>query len=309
MLSKRLPRYMVPHSIVVVDQMPLTSHGKIDEAALAAIPVDDGPSAAPETETESALVAVLADLLDGVEIDVTAEFLSLGLDSIVALSVVQGARRRGIPLRARLMLECATIRELAAAIDSESVPVDRQGDGETGPIPVLPNVHWLYEHGQPRRLAQTEAIRLPDGITRAHLDRMLQAVVDGHEVLRSRLDIETMTLVEHDPQDILTEVWVEGDLADAVAEQSRKSVERLDPAAGFDAVRGVAARARRPGRARVDGTCTRVGPGVVADRAGRTRCGLAHHQVGPRPGARVGAHQLSALVASAHRARGRPRHL
>ena len=175
---------------------------------------------------------MLAELLDGAEIDVTAEFLSLGLDSIVALSVVQGARRRGIPLRARLMLECATVRELAAAIDSESVTVDRRHEEGSGPIPVLPNVHWLFEQGQPRRLAQTEAIRLPDGITRAHLDRMLAAVVDGHEVLRRRLDLATMTLVEHDPRDILTEVWVDGDLTDAVAEQARNSVERLDPQQG-----------------------------------------------------------------------------
>jgi mycobactin peptide synthetase MbtF len=232
MLSKRLPRYMVPHSIVVVDQMPLTSHGKIDEAALAAFAVDDGPSAAPETETEAALVAVLTELLDGAEIDVTAEFLALGLDSIVALSVVQGARRRGIPLRARLMLECATIRELAAAIDSESVTLGRQGEEQTGPIPVLPNVHWLYEHGQPRRLAQTETIRLPDGITRADLNRMLKAVIDGHETLRSRLDLDTMTLVEHEPADFLTEVWVEGAMVDAVAEQSGHAVERLDPQRG-----------------------------------------------------------------------------
>ncbi|MFI5511045.1 amino acid adenylation domain-containing protein [Mycobacterium sp. NPDC051804] len=232
MLSKRLPRYMVPQSIVVVDQMPLTSHGKVDETALAALPVDDGPSAGPETETEAALVAVLTELLDGVEIDVTAEFLQLGLDSIVALSVVQGARRRGIPLRARLMLECATIRELAAAIDNESVTVDRHGDEGSGPIPVLPNVHWLYEHGQPRRLAQTETVRLPDGITRSDLDRMLKAVVDGHEALRSRLDIDTMTLVEHEPADFLTEVSVEGDMADAVAEHSAYAVERLDPQRG-----------------------------------------------------------------------------
>ncbi len=232
MLSKRLPRYMVPQSIVIVDQMPLTSHGKIDETALAALPVADGPSAAPETETEAALVGVLTELLDGVEIDVTAEFLQLGLDSIVALSVVQGARRRGIPLRARLMLECTTIRELAAAIDNESVTVDSRGDEGTGPIPVPPNVHWLYEHGQPRRLAQTETVRLPAGITRADLDRMLEAVVNGHEVLRSRLDIETMTLVEHDPAGFLTEVWVEGDMLDAVAEHSAHAVERLDPQRG-----------------------------------------------------------------------------
>ncbi|MGV0794568.1 amino acid adenylation domain-containing protein [Mycolicibacterium sp. XJ1819] len=237
MLAKRLPRYMVPHSIVVVEQMPLTSHGKIDEAALAAVAVDDGPSTAAETETEAALVAVLAELLDTSDIDVTADLLQLGLDSIVALSVVQGARRRGIPLRARLMLECATLRELATAIDSEHVCLPG-GDAGAGPIPVLPAAHWLYEHGDPRRLAQTEAIRLPDGITREQLTRMLRAVIDGHEVLRSRLDVATMMLVEHEPGDILTEARIDGDMAVAVAAHTAAAVQRLDPQRGamLDAV-------------------------------------------------------------------------
>jgi mycobactin peptide synthetase MbtF len=234
LLSKRLPRYMVPQSLVVVDQMPLTPHGKIDETALAALAVDDALSAVPETETETALVAVLADLLDGVEIDVNAEFLQLGLDSIVALSVVQAARRRGIPLRARLMLECATVRELAAAIDSESVTLDVHDDEDEdrSPIAALPNTHWLYEHGDPRRLAQTEAIVLPDGITRAHLEELLRAVIDGHEVLRSRLDLASMTLIGHEPGDVLTEVSVGADMSRAVAEQSQIAVEQLDPQRG-----------------------------------------------------------------------------
>nr|WP_090276954.1 non-ribosomal peptide synthetase [Mycolicibacterium komanii] len=238
LVSKRLPRYMVPHSIVVVDQMPLTPHGKVDEAALNAIAVADGPSAAPETETEKALAAVLCELLDGgggLTIDVTADFLALGLDSIVALSVVQAARRRGIPLRARLMLECATLRELAAAIENESA-IAEHDDDSGGPMPVLPNAHWLYEHGDPRRLAQTEAIRLPDGISGEQLERILRTVVDGHPVLRSRLDRQAMTLVEYDAPTSLTEVPVKGAsdeaLADAVAEHARRSVERLDPQQG-----------------------------------------------------------------------------
>jgi mycobactin peptide synthetase MbtF len=239
LLTKRLPRYMVPHSIVVVDRLPLTGHGKIDEKALAAIPLGDGPSTGPETETEAALVEVLAELLGTNEIDVTADFLELGLDSIVALSVVQGARRRGIPLRARLMLECATVRELAAAIEQEAAPIDTAGpDGaadDDGPVPVLPNARWLYEFGDPRRLAQSEAIRLPQGITRDHLERMLGAVVDAHPVLRSRFDRATMTLVEQPagtPGEVLTEVPVRGDLAAAVAEQVAAALERLDPQRG-----------------------------------------------------------------------------
>ncbi|WP_396905406.1 amino acid adenylation domain-containing protein [Mycolicibacterium phlei] len=236
LVAKRLPRYMVPHAIVVLDQMPLTAHGKIDEPALAAIAVAEAPSAAPATPTEKALAEVLCELLDGVEssggIDVTADFLALGLDSIVALSVVQAARRRGIPLRARLMLECATLRDLAAAVDTESAAPTHPGDEPAGPIPVLPNVHWLYEHGDPRRLAQTEAIRLPDTVTREQLDRLLAAVVDGHEMLRSRLDRDTMTFVAHRPAELLTEVRVDGDLTAAVAEHSAQLVEGLDPHQG-----------------------------------------------------------------------------
>ncbi|OBI80287.1 non-ribosomal peptide synthetase [Mycobacterium sp. E740] len=238
LLAKRLPRYMVPHTIVVVEQMPLTVHGKVDESALAALTVAEGPSAGPETGTEAALAAVLSELLDTTEIDVTADFLALGLDSIVAMSVVQAARRRGVPLRARLMLECATLRELAAAVDSESAVARHGADESAGPVAVLPNVHWLYEHGDPRRLAQTEVITLPDGITAAQLERMLRALTDSHEVLRSRLDRQTMTFVEHDPRDLLTEVRIDAThdathtVTAAVAEHARRSVERLDPQRG-----------------------------------------------------------------------------
>jgi mycobactin peptide synthetase MbtF len=239
MLAKRLPRYMVPHRIIVVDELPLTSHGKVDEAALAALPAAAEPAAAlPETPTETALAELLCEILQSEQVDVDADFLRLGLDSIVALSVVQAARRRGIALRARLMLECGTIRELAAAIDSESVGIGPVDDDGGGPITLLSNARWLYEYGEPRRLAQTDAIRLPDGVTTEQVQMLLQTIIDGHEVLRSRLDRDTMTLVEHESSVVLSEAAVTGDLHDVVAELARRSLDRLDPERGvlMDAV-------------------------------------------------------------------------
>ena len=100
------------------------------------------------------------------------------------------------------------------------------------PIPVLPSVHWLYEYGDARRLAQTEVIRLPGTITRDGLDALLGAVVDGHEVLRCRLDRDAMTLVAQPQTDILREAWPSGALVDDVAAQTRAAVEDLDPEAG-----------------------------------------------------------------------------
>ena len=243
MLTATLPKYLVPHHIIDVDEIPLTAHGKVDDRALAALDADRGVGvaaefAAPSTETVIAIAEVLGDLLDARIVDVNADFLDLGLDSIVALSVVQAVRRRGIPLRARLMLECATVRELAGAIDDDIVvdPVDADG---TGPIPLLPAGHWLLAHGDARRLAQTEAIRLPADVTRERLETLLGNVIDGHEVFRCRLDRATMSLVEQPRErELLTEARASGELVAAVAAHTDSSIQRLDPERGvlFDAV-------------------------------------------------------------------------
>lgn len=231
MLGERLPRYMVPQRIVVVDEIPLTANGKLDEAALP--DVDAGTvGSAPETATESTLAELLSEMLQIPEVDVTADFLELGLDSIVALSVVQAARRRGIPLRARLILECNNIRELAAAIDAETTGAARDAEHSTEPIPLLPNAIWVYEYGEPRRMGQVEAIRVPEGITAEQLRAALTAIVDGHEVLRSRLDRTSMVLVPTPVGDFFDEAAVSGDLPAAVTAHAEKALESLDPERG-----------------------------------------------------------------------------
>ncbi|MDR3663001.1 MAG: amino acid adenylation domain-containing protein, partial [Mycobacterium sp.] len=236
MLVAWLPRYLVPHHLIAVDDIPLTVNGKVDDAALAA--ADDaagaGQSATPATETEAAVTQLFADVLgvaDPAGLDVNADFLDLGLDSIVALSVVQAARRRGIALRARMMFDCSSIRDLADELDAENEVAAKAAD-EAGPVPVLPNVHWLYQFGDPRRLAQTQALRLPDTMSAEQLTTLLHNVIAAHPALRSRLDRTTMTLLDHPVGAILTEVTVDGDPTAAVAEQTDRAVERLDPERG-----------------------------------------------------------------------------
>ncbi|OBJ42568.1 non-ribosomal peptide synthetase [Mycolicibacterium mucogenicum] len=236
MLTSRLPRYLVPHHIIAVDEIPLTVNGKVDDAALAAMDAaaGTGQAAAPATATELAVAELFADVLevaDPAGLDVTADFLDLGLDSIVALSVVQAARRRGLAVRARMMLDCTSIRELADELDAENELAATAVD-EAGPVPVLPNVHWLYQYGDGRRLAQTQAVRLPDAMTAEQLTTLLDNVIAAHPALRSRLDRATMTLVDHPVDSVLSEVTVDGDVVAAVAEQTDLAVERLDPEQG-----------------------------------------------------------------------------
>ncbi|RAH76885.1 acetyl-CoA synthetase-like protein [Aspergillus japonicus CBS 114.51] len=93
MLQARLPQYMVPQSIVVVDKMPINNNGKVDRQALAkqahmcarskVIP----DKIAPGSDTEHALAQVISDIL-GIEIGITDNFFDYGGDSLKATKVV-----------------------------------------------------------------------------------------------------------------------------------------------------------------------------------------------------------------------------
>ncbi|WP_280220979.1 non-ribosomal peptide synthetase [Nocardia neocaledoniensis] len=189
-LAQRLPAYMIPARIVVLEQLPVNVNGKLDghallELAEQTLAAADGDAAA-ETPTEIALSEVFAELFDGRAPGVDADFYELGVDSIVAISLVNKARRRGLALNPRMVLACPTIRELAAAID-ESPVTTAKSDDDYGVVPPLPVVSWMYEYGNYRRFTQSALLRLPAGIDRAGLEATLQALLDAHDTLRAVL--------------------------------------------------------------------------------------------------------------------------
>ncbi|MGV0835202.1 amino acid adenylation domain-containing protein [Mycolicibacterium thermoresistibile] len=238
-LTSKLPRYLVPHHIVVVEELPLTRHGKVDETALGTIELGSEPASAPETATETALAELLGEVLEISQVDVTADLLQLGLDSIAGLSLVQAARRRGIEMRARLMLECSTIRELAAAIDGgaagpapAAVEADRYGD-----VAEVPIVSWLYECGDFRRFTQNMLIQLPVDVTEQRLTAVLQALLDRHDMLRSTLlrTGDGYRLSTRPPGAVRAAEMlhrIDAPAQTALADHGRAALNRIDPETG-----------------------------------------------------------------------------
>jgi amino acid adenylation domain-containing protein len=122
-LHQRLPRHMIPSSIVLLADFPLTRNGKIDRAALPAptyAPRDvDAEYEAPRTSVEALLADLWSDALGVEEVGVHDDFFELGGNSLLAADLL--ARMRGtlaadMPA-ARLFFENATVAGLAELVD------------------------------------------------------------------------------------------------------------------------------------------------------------------------------------------------
>jgi amino acid adenylation domain-containing protein len=123
-----LPSVMVPAAVTVIDELPLTTNGKLDRAALEArtSPVPPSVGAAmPTGDVLSALVAEAWTSVLGVPpASADADFFECGGHSLLAAQLVARLRSLcGVDLPVREVFDHATWRALTAAVSSA-----RQGD-------------------------------------------------------------------------------------------------------------------------------------------------------------------------------------
>jgi aryl carrier-like protein len=136
-LRARLPDYMIPQHFVLLDDLPLTSNGKVDRARLLALDVPQPRSkqVAPRTLLESHLCEVWQDALDLDEVGVTDNIFALGGDSMRVVRLVRRAAARGIFIHVRDIFACQTVAELSRFVTANLGTVTRRD--QPAPLQVL----------------------------------------------------------------------------------------------------------------------------------------------------------------------------
>jgi amino acid adenylation domain-containing protein len=120
-LKDRLPSYMLPTAVTVLDSFPLTSNGKIDRNALphpVAPAAAEGPSdAAQRTPLEEAVAGIFAEVFGLERVGIHDDFFDLGGHSLLATRVVVRLRERFTPdVTLRDLFENATVARLSLVL-------------------------------------------------------------------------------------------------------------------------------------------------------------------------------------------------
>lgn len=181
-VGRRLPDYMVPAGVVIVDELPRTANGKLDVANLPD-PLASRSFTGSEEPASAAVLRVAEDMASvlGRLVDCDDNFFERGGDSITAVRLVAQLRSRGLEADLAQIYEHQTPRAIAEKIES--------GRAEIRPAPEP----FAQVHETDRLLLPRDAVDAYP-MTRLQRGMSLHSVLDGehvyHDILSYRLEGE-----------------------------------------------------------------------------------------------------------------------
>ncbi|WP_232668531.1 non-ribosomal peptide synthetase [Pseudonocardia sp. TRM90224] len=220
-LRQRLPGYMVPSRIGVLERLPIGPSGKVDRAALLAMPLPRPGGidyTAPRTETEHRITEVLSHVLGTPQVGVHDRFIDLGGHSLTAAAVaVELERRYGWQVPVALPLTHPTAAMMSAQVEATNagparvVPRPTRHPGRTTyPLTGTQQDLWTLRQLHPDVPTTTVGVRLGmhGPVDETTLRAALDGVVRRHEVLRGTFQnaVGGALAVVHEPCPVPLEV-------------------------------------------------------------------------------------------------------
>ncbi|MEV4617059.1 amino acid adenylation domain-containing protein, partial [Kitasatospora sp. NPDC049258] len=245
--AERLPEFMVPAAVLLLERLPLNANDKLDRNALPAPAADDLVDAttyvAPATASQLALAEIWCEVLGCARVGARDDFFALGGHSLLVTQVVSRLESRlGVRVPLRAVFEAPVLERLAALVDEraagtddvrEIVRVPRDG---ALPLSFAQQRLWFLD----RLVPDSAFYNMPDpyrvrgGLDVAALQSAVDTVVARHESLRT-----TFTEQDGTPCQLVhpaAEVTVR--VAEAPDEERARELAETETLAPFDLERG-----------------------------------------------------------------------
>lgn len=216
LLRQRLPDYMIPSALTVLESFPRNVSGKIDRACLP-VPRFITTSGCPANAQEARVCQAIAEVLQRPEVGPEDDFFNLGGDSISAIMLCAALRRQGWVLSPRHVFQGRTARTLATEMEVLSAEVEesvaprwtltaeqhaelmRRHGLFSAAVPVLPLQKGMLFHtllaqqggGQAGLYSAFTRLVFEGALDPARLRRALDAVLQRHPQLAGLFDTES----------------------------------------------------------------------------------------------------------------------
>lgn len=190
--AELLPQHLVPATVVLLDEIPLTPSGKVDRAALPEPPMALREFRAPVSATEQVVSAAFGELFGAEQIGLDDDFFQLGGNSLSAIRVsARIGSELGVRVPPRLLFEASTPAALAEQVDRQAtsarLPLVRGRRPDRVPLSSAQQRMWLTNRYDPSSPMYNVpfALRLTGALDIGALWAALRDVVERHEPLRT----------------------------------------------------------------------------------------------------------------------------
>lgn len=230
--NKKLPDYMIPQKIYIIDRLPLNTSDKVDIEKLPKPTFEESNSTIvefPRTELENRILAIWNDVLGSTSESVTDNFFYLGGDSLLGIKLISDINHiLGFKITIRDLFENPTVRDICKILNRETIVTKKI-------TPLHGRPFYQTSRAQKRMYVLQQintnstsynmpfAIELSGKIDVEKLDDSIRRVINRHDIFRTTfhviddelkqivrnsipLSIERQKIADHDYSFIKNEV-------------------------------------------------------------------------------------------------------
>lgn len=248
-LKDRLPQAALPANYHLIEEVPLTLQGKVDEKSLreqGTVALKQNKFVPPSNDNEEVLVGIWQNVLNCVQVGIDDDYFALGGDSIRSIRITGEAQRRGLNISVADVHKYTTIRKIVKAIEEQRTV--KNDVPKTQPFSLISNEDkeklphdavdayplnllqegMIYHRAFSPKSAVYHAIlglqiRAPFNLT--VMKQVIQELVNRHPLLRTSFDLDHYSLPLQIVYPTVKDPLSYCDLRDLASDQHRTAIE------------------------------------------------------------------------------------